>query len=228
MSASIKAATTATRKNIRGTKDYRIYFINFNLPSVPDLSAIRIHGRPIRVVNHGTAKAERAFGKLMAAFKDNSFCGDVGSYAAEILREEHGHPDFAVYLQSKKGKEGKESKEMLGAAICMQVWHEDYTNSDYPRDPESLYIEVLCGSKKIKGAGSVLTDALNAIAVELGRSYLALQATHDSLPFYMHMGFECDTDKKCVKPVEVVSFGGGAAAVGGGKRKTRRSRHRGI
>lgn len=200
---------SATRKNIRGTSDYSIYLVNFNLPEVPDVSSIKIHGRSIHVVK--PEKSERVRIRILDAFKDTTFCGDVGSYAGEILREEHGRPDFAVYLKSK------ESKEILGVAICMQVWHEDYNNTDYPRDPGSLYIEVLCGSKKIKGAGSVLIDALNAVAIELGRKFLALQATSDSLPFYKYIGFDCDGAKKCVKPVEVVSSKGG-------KRKTRRRR----
>lgn len=208
MSATAGAAS-ATRKNIRGTKDYRIYFVNFNLPSVPDFSSLKIQGRSIHVVK--PEKAEHVRSKLEKAFKDPSFCGDVGSYAGEILREEHGHPDFAIYLKAK------EDKEFLGAAICMQVWHEDYNNSDYERDPSSLYIEVLCGSKKIKGAGSILIECLNAIAIELGRSHLALQATPESLPFYTHIGFSCTAStKKCVKPTEAVSSGGGG--------KTRRQR----
>lgn len=196
-----------TRKNIRGTKDYRIYFLNLHLDSVPDLSSVRVNGRSIHI--YKPEKYESMHTKLLSALSNREFCSDVGSYGIEILNKEHGYPDFAVVVESKA------SREVLGLAISMAVWHEDYNNTDYPRDPESLYIEVLCGSSKLKGVGSILLDALAAIAQSLDKSQLELTATPSSKSFYEHVGFTCGGPRgyNCLKPVYA-----------GGKRKTRRRR----
>lgn len=205
MASAAAGAGAGTRKNIRGTSDYRIYFLNLNMAAPPDLTAVRVNGRPIRV--YSKEKVSKSREKILTELKNPEFCAGIRSYAGEVLREEHGKPEFALLIKSK------DTKELLGLAITMQVWHEQSDDMDYPRDPAALYIEVLCGSQKIKGAGSILMNALEEIGKVLGKSRLELTATPSSKPFYEHIGFVCGGLKghNCTKSI-----------VAGGRRKTRR------
>jgi len=66
---------------------------------------------------------------------------------------------------------------------------------------KSLYIDVICTNKDIKGTGSYIIKLLSKMCEDISLEHIKLSSATQAVPFYLKTDFECNTMCKMIKTV---------------------------
>ena len=76
-----------------------------------------------------------------------------------------------------------------------------FTTLKFFKNSKSLYIDVICTSKDIKGVGTYIMNLLTDLCKKLSFDSIKLSSATQAVPFYLKTDFECNPMCKMIKMV---------------------------